>query len=235
MVMSKSSTGKSKAGKNKSAVSKTVKKYVKSVMPRPEVKSVWYHDNEVNLNTLTQGAMQSYPLLGQGSSKFQRIGNDIMLTEFEIRGTIKSNSATNTLWARALIVGHDGQIDPTISTFPLFQASFDETTAPVSSVNGLDAMYFPINKKELTVYHDKVYRLAGDANGNDGKEALFFSKHIKFGPKGMKISFKGNLNGYKNQTKLVSVIWIVAEASDDTTTGYNVELSQLTRFWYTDV
>lgn len=234
MVMSTYSR-KSKCAKKNTAVSKTVKKYVKSVMPKIEVKTAWFHDNEVSLSTLAQGAMQAYPLLANGPTKSQRIGNDIMLTEFEIKGSLKNNSATNTIYARALIVGHTGEIDPTIATFPIFQGNFDETTLPVSSVNGLDAMYFPINKKELTVYHDKVYKLAGDANGNDGKETVFFSKHIKFGPKGMKVSYKGNTSGYKNQTKMVSVVWIVAEASDDTTTGFTVELSQLTRYWFTDV
>lgn len=197
------------------------------------MKENWYHDNEVQLNTLSQGAMQAYPLVTQGTTHVNRIGNEISMKSFQVKGVLNNNSGSES-YARLIIVGHDGTLDPTYSTFPIFKAGQAGTTYTISQLNGLDTMYFPLNKDDLHVYYDKVMRLAGSATGNAGSNTRTFRKFIKFPGQGKRISYKANATGTGNQTWFISVYWIVADANDDTTTGTTVELSQLTRFWFTD-
>lgn len=215
------------------AVTKAVKSYVRRALPRVEMKTNWYHDNEVQLNTLSQGAMQAYPQVNQGTTDLARVGNDINMKSFQIKGVLNNNS-TQESYARCLILGHAGSLDPTFSTFPIFAAGASGQTFTISQVNGLDTMYYPINKVETHVYYDHVFKLAGSATGNSGVNTRMFSKFIKFPGKGRKVTFKANATGTGNQNWFISVYWIVADANDDTTTGTTVELSQLTRFWYTD-
>jgi len=215
-----------------SSVSTAVRKYVARVVPHVETKEIWTHDNEVQLNTLSQGALQAYPTISQGTSHITRVGNDVNLKKFDIRGVLSNNSTSET-FARMLVVGHDGNIDPTMATFPLFLAAAG-TSVTIGTLNGLDTMYFPINNKELHIYEDRVLRLAGSATGNAAQNAKYYSKTINFPGQGKLIKFKGGSSGYANQSWFITVVWIVADANDDTTTGTVVELSQLTRFMYTD-
>lgn len=197
-----------------------------------EMKELWQHDNEVSLNTLTQGAMATYPLISTGSTNSTRNGSEITLKSMMIKGMLYNNSGSET-YARMIIVGHEGTIDPTYSTFPIFRNTGAGATVTIASVNGLDTMYYPLNKVDLHVYHDKVYRLAGSATAGGPANTRQYSKWIKFGS-GKKIAYKGNASGYQNQNYMVSVYWIVADANDDTSTGTTVELSQLTRVFFTD-
>lgn len=219
--------------RKKPTVSKAVKKYVRRALPAVELKSNWYHDNEVQLSTLAQGAMQGYPVISQGTAATGRTGNDVNVTMFQIRGILSNNSTSET-WARCIICSHDGTIDPNMGTFPLFTNGASNNTVTVSSVNGLDTMYYPLNKMDLHVYYDKKFRLAGSATGNAGQNTTMYNKIIKFPGKGKHFSFKGNTTGVNQQNAFISVIWLVADANDDTTTGTTVELSQLTRYWFTD-
>jgi len=209
-----------------------VKKYVKKAMPTVDMKTLWYHDNEVSLNTLTQGAMQSYPLIANGQSNSTRIGSEITLKSFQIKGMLYNNSGSES-YARCIVIGHAGTVDPTYSTFPIFKITSANTTGTIASVNGLDTMYYPLNTTDCHVYHDKVHKLAGSATAGGPANTKMFSKFIKFG-RGKKVVYKGNSSGYLNQNWLLSVYWIVADANDDTSTGTTVELSQLTRAWFTD-
>jgi len=220
--------------KRKPTVSKAVKKYVRRTMPAIERKCNWYHDNEVQLNTLSQGAMQGYPLVTQALAATGRIGNDINVSMFQIKGVLNNNSGSES-WARCIVCSHDGTIDPNMGTFPLFVNGASNNTVTISTINGLDTMYYPLNKTDLTVYYDRKFRLAGSATGNAGNNTSMFNKTIKFPGKGKRFTFKGNTTGVNQQSAFISVIWIVADANDDTTTGTTVELSQLTRYWYTDV
>lgn len=214
-------------------MSLATKKYVRRALPAVELKQQWYHDNEVLFNTLTQGAMQAYPTVSQGTSSLQRIGNVINLKMFQIKGILYNNS-TSESYARCIIVGHPGSIDPTFSTFPIFRSGAVGATSTIASVNGLDTMYFPINNTELHVYYDKVMKIAGSVSGSAGVNTRSYSHMVKFPGKGKKINYKGNASGYLNQDWMISVYWIVADANDDTSTGTVVECSQLTRLWYTD-
>lgn len=219
--------------KKTSSVSTAVKKYVQRVVPAVELKENWYHDNEVQLNTLTQGAMQAHPQVTNGTTHVARIGNEIALKAFEVKGILNNNS-TSESFARLLILGHSGDLDPTFSTFPIFRNAANGTTSNISGVNGLDTMYYPINDVDTHIYYDRVIRLAGSATGNAAGNTTMFKKKITFPGKGKKVTYDGAGIGLGNQTWFISVYWIVADANDDTTGGTVVELSQLTRYWFTD-
>lgn len=202
-------------------------------MPKSEMKSIWNHDNEVNLNTLSQGAIVSLPTISQGTTSTGRIGNEVFLKMMHMKGVLYNNSTSET-YVRLVIVGHDANISPVLSTFPLFVNGSSNNTVPVGSVNGLDAQYYPLNKKDLTVYTDRKWKLAGSNAEAGARNTKMFSECVKWRGQGKKICYEGNTTGYENQNWLCTIIWIVSDANDDTSLGTNVELSQLTRIYYTD-
>lgn len=214
-------------------MSTAIKKYVRRAMPRVEMKSVWNHDNEVSLNTLAQGAIVGLPQVTQGTAVTNRIGNEISFKMMHMKGALYNNSNSES-YVRLIIVGHEGSIAPALGTFPLFVNGPSNNTVTTSTINGLDAMYYPINKKDLHVYRDKVFKLAGSSSAAEAKNTRMFSEMVKFPGKGKKVTYEGNTTGVDNQNWFLSIIWVAADANDDTTTGTNVELSQLTRLWYTD-
>ena len=191
-------------GAKTSSVSTAVKKYVRAVVPRAEIKQQWQHDNEVQLSTLTQGAMQGYPQVVNGLAANARIGSEISLMSVDIKGCLYNNSGSES-YVRMLMVGHPGSIDPTFSTFPLFLTAGSGTAAGVSTVTGLDIIYYPINTTELTVYEDKVFRLASSATAGGPSNTHFFHKTKAFGPKGKRITYKANASGSGNQNWIVSL------------------------------
>lgn len=211
-------------------VSPAVRKYVRRVMLKTEMKQAWAHHNEVQLSTLAQG-YQSLGVcqVGQGTASNNRIGNIIRAKGIHIKGAFNNNS-TSESFVRALIIGYPATNgDPTLN---LFKNLPTNTSTGVSSVNGLDAMYYPINKTELHVYWDQVFRLAGSATGNSGANCKFFSHFVKLN--GRKIEYKSTGSGFSNQNWMYSVIFIAADANDDTSTGTAVELSALERFYWID-
>jgi len=198
-------------------------------MPKVEVKQNWTHHNEVSLSTLAQGYQGVGPILSQGSGTDSRVGNTINLLGVHFKGALNNNSTSET-FVRMMIVGYDSENgDPTVN---LFRSNQSGTVSGVSSVNGLDAMYYPVNKVDLHLYYDRVYRLAGSATGNSGANCIFFNKYQKFN--GRKVVYKGNTWSYGNQNWMYSIIWIAADANDDTSTGTSVELSCLARTFYKD-
>lgn len=198
------------------------------MMPKPEMKTTWNHDNEVALSTFTQGLIASGPSITNGTSSSSRVGNEIRAMSLHLRGVIYNNSTQESL-VRMIVVGAPASVDPSTT---IFRTGALGAVAGPASVNGLDAMYFPLNKLEFKVYADKVFKFGASASGTAASNTRSFSKFIKFG--GRKIMYKGNVSGTDQQSWQYHVIWIAADANDDTTTGTTVELSQITRFWFTD-
>lgn len=210
-------------------MSKAVKAYVRRAMPKAEMKQIWSHTNESLLSTLTQGYVTSGPLCGAGTGPNSRIGNDITLHGLHLKGALYNNSAGET-YVRCVVVGYPGTNgNPTLN---LFRGGPGGLPASVTTVVGLDAMYYPLNKTQLHIYHDKVFKLAGNVNGNSGSNTRMFNKFFKFG--GRKISYLGDQSGEGKQNWLYSVIWIAADASDDTTSGTSVDLSQMEIAYFKD-
>lgn len=192
------------------------------------MKEVWLHTNEVQLNTLVQGYHATMYPIGQGVAADQRIGNVVNLSALQIRGVISNNSVQETV-IRFLIVGYNASNgDPTVN---LFRNTSNGITAGVSAVNGLDAMYFPLNKVDMHVYTDKMIKVAGSSTGNAGENVKFINYFHKLN--GRKVEYKGG-NGYGSQNWMYSVIVIAADANDDTSTGTTCELSYFHRLWYKD-
>lgn len=220
--------------RNKTKVSKAVKQYVKKTMPRVEMKSIWNHDNEVNLNTLAQGQMIALPNVTQGSAVTNRIGNELSLKMLHMKGVLYNKSASES-YVRLIIVGHDANIKPDLGSFPLFVNGPSGNTVTTGTIPGLDCMYFPINKKDLHVYTDRKFKLAGSNVEAAARNTRMFSECVKWPGKGKRVRYEGNTTGYENQNWLCSIIWIACDANDDSTFGTDVELSQLTRIYFTDV
>lgn len=214
-------------------MSPAVKQYVRRIMPKSEMKSIWNHDNEVSLNTLSQGAIVSLPLVTQGTASTSRIGNEINLKMMHMKGVLYNNSSSES-YVRLLVVGHSANISPVLGTFPLFVNGSSNNTVPIGTINGLDAQYYPVNKKDLTVYVDRKWKLAGSNVEAGARNTKMFSECVKWPGHGKRICFEGNTTGYENQDWLCSIIWIASDANDDTSLGTNVELSQLTRIYFQD-
>lgn len=205
-----------------------MKRYVRRTVPKVETKQQWVHHNEVSLNTLSQGYLSNGPAIAQGNINAARISNVIHATGLHMKGVLNNNSGSESL-VRALVVGYAAQGDPSLN---IFRNAVTGATAAISAVNGLDAMYFPVNKVDYHVYYDKLIRVAGSATGNASANVKTFSKFIKLNRR--KIEYKGNTWGFGNQNWMYSIIWIAADANDDTTTGTVVELSMLERFYFQD-
>lgn len=204
-----------------------VKKYVRRALPKPEIKSVWQHSNEVALNTLAQGTVNVMPSITNGLGQ-ARIGSSINAKGLHIKGALNNNSTSET-FCRLIVFTYNGSVDPSTN---FFQGTSAGTNSAISAINGLDAMYFPINKRDLQVRYDRVFKLAGSATGNAGRNVTMFSKFIKFG--GKKLAYAGTGSGVASQTWQYGICWIAADANDDTTTGTSVDMSMLERFYYTD-
>ena len=157
-----------------------------------------------------------------------RIGSSIKAQSLHIKGALTNNSPSES-YIRLVVFCYNGAVDPATN---FFQGTSAGTTSAISSINGLDAMYYPINKRDLKVRYDHVFKLAGSANGNSGYNTRMFSKFIKFG--GKTINYAGNTSGVFNQDWQYAICWIAADATDDTSTGTNVEVSMLERFYFTD-
>jgi hypothetical protein len=209
-------------------VSKAVKKYVKRSLPKTEMHMTFLHLNEIQLSTFTQGYSVSGPVTAKGDGTSDRTGNIINACGLHYKGVVYNNSGSETM-VRMIIVGSrasDG--DPKNI---LFRADAAGVVAGISGINGLDAMYFPLNKVDLHVYHDKIIRLAGSVTGNAGANVKLFNKFVKLNRR--KIEYK-TLSSVTSADWVYTAMWIAADSNDDTTTGTSVELSCLERFYSQD-
>jgi len=198
------------------------------MLPKVEMKQIWIHDNEVQLNTLVQGQITTGPVVPLGTGSNARIGNEIRAQGLHLKGALYNNSGSES-FVRLLILGHSGSLDPTTQ---VFRSTHAGNVAAPAAVNGMDAIYYPVNKNELTVYYDKVYKLGGSVSGTAASNTRMFSKFVKFN--GRKVQYEGGTTGIGTQNWSYSIVWIAADANDDTTTGTVVELSQLHRFYFKD-
>jgi len=212
--------------KSNTKVSAATRKYVRKVMPKVEMKQYWNHTNETALSTLSQGYTTVGPLIGQGTAAANRLGNIIHLHGLHIKGALNNNSGSES-FVRFMVLGYDTSLANPIN-YLFRNASLGTVTGPIS-VNGLDCMYFPVNKIDFHVYHDQTLRLAGSAVGNAGNNTRMINKFIKFG--GKRLEYKDTA-AYPQWAYLT--VFIAADANDDTSSGTNVELSILERVYYKD-
>lgn len=207
-------------------VSLATKRYVRRVMPKQEMKCDWFQLDEQAQNTLSQGTFTLFPSLTPGVGADGRISNEISARGMHMKGVLYNNS-TSESYLRQVVIGY---APPLNAMNNFFHTAADHSTGAVTGVNGLDAMYYPLNTTQLTVYYDKVFKLAGSATGNGGANTRMFSKFLKLG--GKKLKFAGADNAPENWT--YALIHIAADANDDTSTGTSVEVSATNRFYYSD-
>jgi len=102
------------------------------------------------------------------------------------------------------------------------------STGGVTTLPGLNIMYFPINRLQYTPVIDKVYKLGGSG---DPTCTRMFSKFVKMNKT---VKYVANNTGTGVQSHQLTVWYLVAEANDDTTGGVAIEVSHLARTYFTD-
>lgn len=194
------------------------------LMKTSETKANWVHINEQNLNTIT-GYLAYDPLvITEGTGKEERVGTEIIPTGLHVRG-ICNNNGSSPNFVRILILRSNTRQQ--VNTGDFFGSSTG-VGLDISAVNGLDRMYWPIHKATHTVLYDKVIRLEKSTEVGKSRQ---FNKWIKLGGK---IKFDGNGTGSENLFPRYHIVYMSAESDDDTSTGQNVEVSVLHRFFYKD-
>lgn len=212
----------------KTNVSTAVKKYVRKVMPKTEMKQIWNHQNEFPLSTLTQVNQNTGPAIDQGTGQHNRIGNVINASGLHFKGFFYNNSTQET-WIRMVILGYPTPLGNTDQSLNLFDSTQVGAVSGTNTITGLDAIYFPINKRDYKVYRDKTYKLSGSTSGAAGTNTKMFNHFVKFN--GRKITYDV---AWTAANWTYNIVLITADANDDTSTGTVVELSALTRFYYKD-
>jgi hypothetical protein len=214
-------------------VSTAVKKYVKQVTAksRPEMKRIMDSTtlDETAINTLTVPYIFREFSCVQGTQVQGRLGNELYIQGLHLKGILHNNSNTTIFVRRLILQLTDGT--PTGAFTEIFTSGTGVPTDLVTTT-GLNAMYHSINKSKFKVYDDTVMKLA-PLTSVDGNQTKMFNKFQKFG--GAKITYEGNTSGEQNQNKRFLVLWIFADANDDTTAATNVvEVSSNITWYYTD-
>lgn len=197
-------------------------------MPKVELKRYVLYSDEVAISTLTQGNMYQLTSLSQGTGSYQRIGTQVTVKGFHIKGVL-NNNATTPNYIRMLLVWTP--ID-TLTTFTT-AALFDDTNlagsiAGPGTVIGANILYYPINKLTFKVVYDKVYKLGGSG---DPSSTRMFNKFCKMNTR---IRYVANQSGDGVQDKQLSLVILAAQADDDVGGGQTIETSYMARTYYTD-
>lgn len=213
----------------KRGVSTAVKRYVRKVAPRPELKCIWYNDKEYNLDTLSnQAYVYNFSQLAQGTTRYSRIGNDVIFKGVHIKGYVKNNS-TKTNVVRIMIISCGGDVDLSVAgTLDIFAENLAGTGAGSSTVTGLETCYAALNKK-YTLLKDKYFKL-GTTSATDGSDAAMINMFCRLNNK---IKYEGNTYGAGQQNRQIFMMALCSEAADDSA-GTVVELSHTTRAWFSD-
>jgi len=204
------------------------KRYVRRMMPKVELKRVVSYQDENSLATLVQGS--AIPMLGvtQGVQAWNRIGNEIRVKGFHIKG-ILNNNATTPNYVRMVLAWTACDTDVSFTTATLFgDYNLAGSSANTSGIPGLNIMYFPINRVLYTPVYDKVIKLGGSGDPSCTK---IFSKFIKMNKT---IKYIANSTGTGVQNYQLTLFYLVAESGDDTTGGQIIEISHVARTFFTD-
>nr|QTE03355.1 MAG: capsid protein [Emberiza rustica CRESS-DNA-virus sp.] len=212
----------------KSGVSAATKKYVRRMLPKVELKRNVLNSDEVSISTLTQGAMYPLTSLTQGTGSYQRIGNQVTIKGFHIKGLL-NNNATTTNYMRMLLVWTNIDTLTTFSTAALFDdVNLAGGTGGTGTIFGANILYYPINKMTFKVAYDRVFKLGGSG---DPASSRMFSKFIKMNTR---LKYVANNAGDAYQDKQLSLVLLAAQSDDDVAAGQVIETSFMARTYYTD-
>jgi len=198
------------------------------MLPKVELKrNVSYYD-EISHSTLTQGSVTPMIEVSQGTASNTRIGNQITVKGFHIKGLL-NNNATTPNYIRMLLVWSPTDSATGFTTSYLFaDANQGGGVTGMGSIGGANILYYPVNKSVYRPVWDQTFKLGGSG---DPSCTRMFSKFIKMNTT---IKFNGNLTGVGNQDKQLSLFVLAAEAGDDTGIGQTIELSHVGRTYFTD-
>lgn len=194
------------------------------LMKTSETRTNWVHVNEQSLSTLT-GYLAYDPLVvSEGTGKEERIGSEIIPTGLHIKGVVHNNGSGPN-FVRIVVVKSNTRQQVTTGDFFGGETGLGQD---ITDVTGLDRMYWPIHKNVHQVLYDKVIKL--EKSGEVGN-CRMFNKWLKLGGK---IKYDGGNTGSEQLTPRYHIVYLSAEAADDTSTGQTVEVSALHRFFYKD-
>lgn len=211
-------------------VPRVVKKYVKKIMPRPEVKRELDGFSENIVSATVTPYLQFEPLISQGTALNQRVGNEIRFLSIYAKVMMHNNS-TITQTVRMLVLGMANDTDTTPATMELFQDAnaAGGTSTLLTSGSNFGNMIFRINKKKFHVYYDHVFKL-GSTNSVDGKDVVLVRKLIKIRSK---IRYDGNTTGVGNQSKRYMILYLTSDPALDASGGA-IEITGNHYYYFTD-
>jgi len=165
----------------------------------------------------------------QGTGAYQRVGNQITLKGVHEKGMLFNNS-TKTVFVRQ-VIGWLKTEEALGSTTAIFRGTAGEAVAPSSLAAPYHAVYFPFHPAHFKPVYDKVHRLEGvDATTAGNRNYAFFNCFKRFNTK---IKFTSTDVSLTMKPRLIS-IFFAATADADDGTGFIVELSRITREFFTD-
>lgn len=218
--------------RSKKKTSQAFRQKVLGVLNRQlEKKQLWSTWNETAITTLQASAFYDLSAVAQGDANGNRTGNEIQASGFHFKGVLNNNSTSITNYVRIVVFrAMADNSDMSYATSDLFAAANGIPQA-LSDQTGLNAMYYPIDKRLHKVYKDFVVKLAPNTatNGTHTKMIQFWIPL-----KGLKMYFEGSGTGDSNASPRLHFGMWTAEAPDDTSTGETVEVSGVGRFYFKD-
>lgn len=230
--MKKSYSGKRNPIKSRNstvpvATKRAIQRAVKPL--QPELKRYVSFYDEIGQSTLTQGSSTDLLTISQGSSAFTRVGQEITVKKFHIKGLL-NNNATTPNYVRMVLAWVPGAQDTTFGTALWFQdVNLAGGPGGITTIPGANIIYTPLNETLIQPLWDRVIKLGGSA---DPSCTTTFEKTLKLNKK---ITYNANNSGVGAQSMQLVLIVFVAEAGDDTGLGQTIELSHVGRTFYTDV
>lgn len=195
-----------------------------------ELKRRYGTQTETSISTVNQGGnWHALSNVDLGTGRDNRIGHEIIAKGIHVAGHLHNNGA-GTNYVRMVILEERTQADFT-GVEKLFEGA--TATQDFTGVNSMSAMYYPIQKVDYKVFYDKVFKLNPVASTGKNDESRMFKKFIKLNRKML----------FENQTSQGAAVqrpryWIgfwAAESARDEGLGQNIEMSMLTRFYFTDM
>lgn len=192
-----------------------------------ETKRTWLHFNEVALSHVDNATFYDPLIIPQGTAVNERIGNEIKLSGFHLRGAF-NNNYEGVNYIRMMLFYYKDQADVTTSS-EFFDSSGGAANS-TTSLAGLNSIYYPVNKTKVQVMYNKVFKLA--AASSDGTSSTkFFNTFVKL--HGRKIKFEGPSTGADNVSPRLHLAFWMSDAQDDFPSS-QVELSAVGSVWYKD-
>jgi len=205
---------------------KAIVRYVNRALERKlERKTRYVELNEVAMNTVTQLYAYDPIEIAQGITTGERIGTEISLKGIHVKGFMRNN-AIETVYVRMVLL--KSQYDSNITAAStIFQ---DNVGGEVGLASGLNCLYQPFYRGKIQPIWTRMIKLA-PSTSTDGNEVRFLNKFVKLD---QKIKFSSSSFGAGLTKPRYHLLFILADAADDTGLGSTVESSFTMRTWYTD-